>query len=123
MNTVAIMGRLTKDVELKTTQSGKSWVKFSIAVPVGKGKAEFFDCFAWETTAEFISKYFQKGSMIAIEGHLKQNSYKNKDGGVTNKIEICADKLSFCGGKKDDALKDTDEPEIESEPEFDDLPF
>lgn len=86
LNVVALMGRLVADPELKTTRSGNSVCTFSIAVDRRytandeERKADFFTITAWRQTAEFICKYFQKGSLIAIEGSLQTRQYQDKSG-------------------------------------------
>lgn len=103
MNTVNIMGRLTRDAEIRATQTGKSVASFTIAVDSGYGEkktANFIPCVAWEKTAEFISKYFGKGDMIAITGELRSRSYE-KDGQKRTAVEILVSNVDFCGGKKE----------------------
>ena len=105
LNVVAIMGRLTRDPELKTTQSGVNVCRFSIACDrsfVRQGeerKADFIDVTAWRQTAEFVCKYFQKGSVIAIEGSLQTRQYQDKNGNNRTATEVLASQVSFCGGK------------------------
>ena len=105
LNVVALMGRLVYDPELKTTQSGLSVCSFRIAVDrsfVRQGeerKADFIDITAWRQTAEFVSKYFYKGSLIAIEGSLQTTSYQDKNGNNRTKVEVIASNVSFCGSK------------------------
>lgn len=108
LNIVALMGRLTHTPELKTTQNGTSVCSFSIAVdrtytPKGEErKADFIDIVAWRQTAEFICKYFQKGSMIAIDGSIQTRSYQDKQGSNRTKVEVLANNVSFCGSKAAD---------------------
>lgn len=108
LNIVALMGRLTHTPELKTTQNGTSVCSFSIAVDrtyTQKGeerKADFIDIVAWRQTAEFICKYFQKGSMIAIDGSIQTRSYQDKQGSNRTKVEVLANNVSFCGSKAAD---------------------
>lgn len=105
LNVVALMGRLVYEPELKTTPSGINVCSFRIAVDCSftrKGeerKADFIDVTAWRQTAEFVSKYFQKGSMIAIEGSLQTTSYQDKNGNNRTKVEVVANNVSFCGSK------------------------
>ena len=105
LNNVTIMGRLVKDPELKTTGNGTSLVQFSIACDreyAAKGEekqTDFFDCTAWRGTADFISKYFTKGRMIAITGRLQTRNYETKDGFARKVTEIVVDKANFCGDK------------------------
>ena len=104
-NKVIMMGRLTRDPELKTTPSGVSVCTFSIAVDrryQNKGeekKADFFNIVAWRQSGEFVSRYFKKGSMILVEGELQTRSYTNKDGQNVNVVEIIAERVSFTGEK------------------------
>ena len=117
LNIVALMGRLTHTPELKTTQNGTSVCSFSIAVdrtytPKGEErKADFIDIVAWRQTAEFICKYFQKGSMIAIDGSIQTRSYQDKQGSNRTKVEVLANNVSFCGSKAADkpAVRDFDQ--------------
>ena len=105
LNIVALMGRLTHTPELKTTQSGTNVCSFRIAVDRSfarqgeERKADFIDVTAWRQTAEFVSKYFQKGSMIAIEGSLQTRQYQDKNGNNRTATEVLASQVSFCGGK------------------------
>lgn len=116
LNVVALMGRLTHTPELKTTQNGTSVCSFSIAVdrtytPKGEErKADFIDVVAWRQTAEHICKYFQKGSMIAIDGSIQTRSYQDKQGSNRTKVEVLANNVSFCGAKAADkpAVRDFD---------------
>lgn len=101
INTVAIMGRLTATPELKTTQNGTVVTSFSIATSrhYDRNKVDFFDCKAWRKNAEFITKYFTKGQLIAIEGSLQTRIYE-KDGKKIKITEILVDKVDFCGKKE-----------------------
>ena len=107
LNLVALMGRLVYDPELKTTQNGTNVCSFRIAVDRSfarqgeERKADFIDVTAWRQTAEFVSKYFQKGSMIAIEGSLQTRQYQDKNGNnrTATDTEVLASQVSFCGGK------------------------
>ena len=105
-NVVAIMGRLVADRELRTTPSGVSVCTVRIAcdrnfVQQGQERqADFLDVVAWRGTAEFISKHFSKGSMVAVHGHLQTRNYKDKNGNSRTAVEIVADDLSFAGPSK-----------------------
>lgn len=126
LNVVALMGRLVYDPELKTTQSGTSVCSFRIAVDRSfarqgeERKADFIDVTAWRQTAEFVSKYFQKGSMIAIEGSLQTTSYQDKNGNNRTKVEVVASNVSFCGSKAAEraVVKDFDQQKPQSVPEY-----
>ena len=105
LNIVAIMGRLVYDPELKTTPQGTSVCSFRIAcdrsyTPKGQQRqADFIDVVAWRQSAEFVSKYFQKGSMIAIEGSLQTRQYQDKQGNNRTAVEVLANHISFAGPK------------------------
>ncbi len=105
LNTAIIMGRICNDLELRRTQSGVEVTKFTVAVDRAytKGderKTDFINVTAWRGTASFLCKYFNKGSMIAVQGAIQTGSYE-KDGNKYNTFEIVADNVSFCGGKND----------------------
>lgn len=104
LNACILMGRLTADPELRTTQNGKSVTSFSMAVERdfqqdGERQADFIDVVAWRGTAEFICKYFRKGRMLAIQGHIQTRTYTDKDGNKRKAVEVVADKVSFTGEK------------------------
>lgn len=101
MNVVAITGRMVADAEMRQTTSGKSVCSFRVAVDGAKkdAPANFFDVTAWEHTAEFVTKYFHKGDMIAISGALQSRQYQDKSGSKRTAIEIVARDVSFCGSK------------------------
>ena len=131
INVVVLMGRLTADPELRTTPNGISVTSFSIAVDRAYQKAgterqtDFINCVAWRQTAEFITKYFQKGSMIAVNGTLQQRSYTDKDGNKRTAYDVVIDNASFCGSKNESGNNHVNEPPLE-DIEFsddDDLPF
>lgn len=108
LNVVAITGRLVADPELRTTQQGTNVCTFRIAcersyTPKGQQRqADFVDIVAWGKTAEFICKFFRKGSMIAIEGSLQTRHYQGKDGSNRTAVEVVANNISFAGAKAAD---------------------
>lgn len=108
LNVVAIMGRLVADPELRTTQQGTNVCTFRIAcersyTPKGQQRqADFVDIVAWGKTAEFICKFFQKGSMIAIDGSLQTRNYQDKNGNNRTAVEVVADNISFACAKTAD---------------------
>ena len=110
-NKTILMGRLTRDPELKTTPSGVSVCTFSIAVDrryQAKGeekKTDFFNIVAWRTTGEFVVKYFRKGSLILVEGELQTRQYTNKDGVNVTVTEINTEQVSFTGEKARDGAQ------------------
>lgn len=105
LNCAIIMGRLTADPELRTTASGLSVTSFSVAVDrrftrSGEEKqTDFINVVAWRQQADFVTKYFQKGSMIAIQGSIQTRTYEDKNGNKRQAVEIVADNVSFCGSK------------------------
>lgn len=105
LNNAVIMGRLVADPELRTTGSGISVTSFTVAVErrfVRQGEerqADFIDVIAWRQQAEFISKYFRKGSMIAIQGYIQTRTYEDKNGNKRKAVEVVVDNASFCGSK------------------------
>ncbi len=105
LNCAVIMGRLTADPELRTTPNGVSVTSFSVAVDRSYQKAgeerqtDFINVVAWRQTAEFVSRYFHKGSMIAVQGSIQTRNYEDKTGARRTAVEIVADNVSFCGSK------------------------
>ena len=102
MNSVKFLGRTTSDIELKRTEGGKSVATFSLAVkrPFTKDTTDFFNVVAWEKTAETLSNYVNKGTMIVIEGYITNRQYE-KDGQKRYATEIVVERFHFCGGKSD----------------------
>lgn len=106
LNIVAIMGRLVADPELRTTQNGTNVCSFRIACDRNytasgqERQTDFIDVVAWRQSAEFISKYFQKGSMIAIDGSLQSRQYQDKNGNNRTAVEVLANHISFAGSAK-----------------------
>lgn len=101
MNKFVVIGRLVADVELRSTNSGKSVCAFTVAIN-RRGKdagTDWVDCVAWEKTAEFISKHFNKGQQIAITGRLQTRSYEDKNGGKRKAVEVVVEEVDFCGSK------------------------
>lgn len=106
LNKVVLMGRLTRDPELRHIPSGKSVASFSVACDRdfkstdGQKETDFIDCVAWGATAEFVSNHFNKGSMAAIEGRLQVRSWKDKDGGNRKSVEVVASNVYFADSKR-----------------------
>lgn len=106
LNVVAIMGRLARDPEMRQTTTGKSVASFTIACDRGRKDAngqsvcDWLNIVAWDKTAEFVCKYFQKGSLIAIDGRLQTRQYQDKTGQNRTAVEIVAQNASFCGSKE-----------------------
>ncbi len=107
LNCAVLMGRLVADPELKTTTNNVSVTSFRIAVDrsfVKQGEerqADFIDIVAWRQTAEFVTRYFRKGSMIAVQGSIQTRNYEDKNGNKRTAVEIVADNVSFCGSKSE----------------------
>ena len=105
LNVVAIMGRLVADPELRTTKSGVNTCTFRIACDRNYARqgeqrqADFIIIVAWRQQAEFVCKYFQKGSLIAIEGSLQTCQYQDKNGSNRTAVEVVANNISFAGAK------------------------
>lgn len=108
LNVVAIMGRLVADPELRTTPAGHSVYSFRIACDRSyaqygqQRQADFIDIVAWRQQADFVSKYFQKGSLIAVEGSLQTRQYRDKNGNNRTAVEVVANNISFAGAKRQD---------------------
>lgn len=105
LNVVAIMGRLVADPQLRQTTTGKNVASFRIACDRGRrdangqNQADFFDVVAWERLAEFVCRYFQKGSLIAVDGRLQNRQYQDKNGNNRQAVEIVAQNINFTGPK------------------------
>ena len=108
LNHITIMGRLTRDVELRSTQSGVSVASFTVAVDRdfgardgGERQTDFIDCVAWRQTGEFVSKYFRKGSMIVVSGRLQSRKWQDRDGNNRTSWEVNADNVYFGESRRD----------------------
>ena len=102
LNHITIMGRLTRDPELRRTGTGIAVASFTVAVDRdfsgrdgGEKETDFIDCVAWRQTGEFVSKYFTKGSMIVVSGRLQIRSWTDKEGGKRRTAEVVADNVYF----------------------------
>ena len=107
LNSVTIMGRMVKDPELRYTQSEKAVVNFTIAcdrdrTANGEKQTDFVDVVCWGSTAEFVSKYFAKGSMIVAKGRIQQRSWEDKDGNKKYAFEVNAESVYFGESKRSD---------------------
>ena len=107
LNHIVLMGRLTRDPELRRTQSGVAVASFTLAVDRdfqsggGEKQTDFIDIVAWRSTAEFVSKYFAKGRMAVVSGRLQIRDWTDKDGGKRRSAEVVADNVYFGDSKKD----------------------
>lgn len=103
LNKAIIQGRLTKDPELRTTQSGTPVASFTVAWSEeynGNEKKLFLNCVAWKATAEMLVKFFSKGKEILVEGTLGSRSWEDRDGNKREVVELTADRIHFCGPKE-----------------------
>ena len=136
INNVTLIGRLTADPELRTTTTGKSVANFTIAVDRtyskgGNKETDFINICCWESTADFVSKYFSKGSMIALRGEIQTRNYEDKNGNKRTAFEVLAKEVSFCGGKNETGpapaqatpTYQASEPDFEEIEVDEDLPF
>lgn len=130
LNKIFIMGRLTRDPELRRTQNGTAVTSFTLAVDRdfknldGTKDTDFIDVVAWRNTAEFVSKYFSKGRMAVVEGRLQLRDWTGKDGNKRRNAEVLADNIYFGDAKKDadsGAARPTGFTEIDEDDG--DLPF
>ena len=109
LNHIVIMGRMTRDPELRRTQSGTAVTSFTLAVDRdfkgqnGEKETDFIDCVAWRNTAEFAAKYFTKGRMAVVDGRLQLRDWTDKEGNKRRSAEVVADNVYFGDSKRDDA--------------------
>lgn len=125
LNKVILIGRFTRDPELRSTPQGTSTCSFSLAVDRnyqsagGERQADFINCVAWRQTAEFISKYFQKGNMVCVEGSIQTRSWKDNEGNNRYVTEVVVDRSYFVESKK----SAQESSAMSSAPVFNDSPF
>ena len=110
LNIIVLQGRLVRDPEMRTTQSGVAVASFTLAVDRdfggrdgGEKQTDFIDCTAWRHTAEFVSKYFSKGRMAVVSGRLQIDNYTDNDGNKRRSAKVIADNIYFGDSKKDGA--------------------
>lgn len=126
LNNIVIMGRLTRDPELRYTQQNTPVVSFSVAcerdrAPKGQNReTDFIECVAWRSTAEFVSKYFFKGQMAVVSGRLQMRDWTDRDGNKRKSAEIVADNVYFGESKKGER-RTTDIPEDAMPGDFQEL--
>ena len=130
LNKVILLGRMTKDVELRHTNSGKAVGTFTVAVDNGYGDnktTDFINCVAWEKTAEFIKNWFGKGRMIALVGRIVSRSWEGEDGRKNYATEVIVSEVSFAGEKRDantnTFTEETTNDDFIPIDDVDDLPF
>lgn len=111
-NQLNIIGRLTREPELRTTASGKNVCSFSVAVSKTRRDdgAEYFDCTAWDKTAEFVTAYCTKGTQVAVHGEISKNEYTKKNGEKGFSLAVNVDGVSLLGSKSENANKAPSEP-------------
>ena len=109
LNKIFLMGRLTRDPEMRKTASGTPVTSFSLAVDrdyknqAGEKETDFIDCTAWRSTAEFVFKYFSKGRMAVVEGRLQMEDWTDKDGNKRRSTEVIADNVYFGDSKRSES--------------------
>lgn len=138
LNHITIMGRFTRDPELRHTQSGTAVTSFTLAVDrdfkdknSGEAVTDWISCTAWKGTAEFVSRYFQKGRMAVVDGRLQTRSYQDRDGNKRTAVEVVADHVYFGDSRKkesegnapEDELPDTEGQKFAELDDSSDLPF
>ncbi|WP_040659731.1 single-stranded DNA-binding protein [Oscillibacter ruminantium] len=136
LNKIILMGRLTRDPDLRRTGSGNAVTSFCLAVDrdfksqSGEKETDFIDIVAWRTTAEFVSKYFSKGRMAVVEGRLQIRDWTDKEGGKRRSAEVVADNVYFGDSKRDVSNSGTSAPspvdahcELAEDEEPGELPF
>lgn len=118
LNHIVIMGRLTRDPDLRYTQSQLPVVSFTLAVDRdfsgkdgGEKQTDFIDCVAWRSTAEFVNKYFTKGSMAAVSGRLQLRDWTDREGSKRRSAEVIVDNIYFGGSKKDNSAASQSAPQ------------
>ena len=134
LNVSVLMGRLVADPELRKTPNDVSVTSFTLAVdrdytPKGQEKqCDFIDIVAWRNTAEFVCKYFTKGSLVAVDGAIQTRSYTDKEGNKRKAFEVVANNVHFAESKKSDSgstkpTKKADKDDFEEVPSDEELPF
>ena len=121
LNRIIIMGRLTKDPELRRTQSGNAVTSFTLAVDRdfkdqnGEKETDFIEVVAWRNTAEFICRYFGKGRMAVVEGRLQMRDWKDQNGNNRRAAEVIADNVYFGDSKREESYAERNEaPDVDS---------
>ena len=130
LNNVIIMGRLTRDPELRRTQGGTAVTSFTMAVDrdfksqSGEKETDFIDVVAWRNTGEFAAKYLAKGRMAAVEGRIQVRDWQDKDGNRRKSVEVVADNVYFADSKRDSKPQESrDDQEFDEIEDDGDLPF
>lgn len=129
LNHIVIMGRMGKDPELRRTQSGVAVATFNVAVDrdfkdkaTGQRATDWITCVAWRSTAEFVEKYFSKGSQVLVAGRLQMRDWTDKDGNKRISAEVQAENVYFAGAKTEGGQRELPEFEVMDDDDTD-LPF
>ena len=129
LNQAVLMGRLTAEPELKHTQSGVAVVRFTLAVDRSYAKqgeerqTDFINITAWRQTADFVSRYFRKGQLVAVQGTIQTGSYTDRDGNRRNTFEVLADQVHFAERKQGGATPNVNPSDDFEELDEGDMPF
>lgn len=120
LNSIVVMGRITKDIEVRYTPSGTPVANFTVAVDrdYEKDKTDFLDCVAWRNTAEFAAKHFHKGSKAVVIGSLQMRDWQDKDGNKRRSAEIVVNSMYFADSKKAEAKENAGFTEIDDDDEW-----
>lgn len=112
LNKVTLMGRITHDLELRSTPTGTTVCNFSLAVDRRSKDdgTDFIDCIAWSKTAEFLCRNFGKGQLLAMVGHIQTRNWEDKMGNKRKAVEVVAEEFHFTGSKKQDANPEVGDP-------------
>lgn len=122
MTNVSIIGRLTADPEMKVTPSGTEFLNITVADNKGKDKCNFISCVAFKNNADFICKYFHKGSWIGLSGELQTRTYQDNQGNNRKVTEVLVNRVDFVGGKEE-SNQTTPQATADIPYEEEDLPF
>ena len=114
MNSVALIGRITKDIEVRETANGKSMTRFTVAVPRINKDVDYISCVAWERTAELLKTFTHKGSLIGLTGRIQTGSYDDKDGKKVYTVDVIVESVNLTEGKG---------KQEEKQENFEELPF
>lgn len=129
LNSITLMGRLTRDPELRYTQQNTPVASFALAVDRdyqsggNERQPDFIDCVAWKSTAEFVCKYFQKGQQSVVKGRLQTRKWEDKNGNSRVAYEVIVDNIYFCGDKKKDTSGGAVTAIVDIEDDDGELPF
>jgi len=129
MNRIILIGRLTRDPELRYTQSGLAVTRFTLAVDRpfkgqdGRKEADFIDCVVWRAQAETVANYLDKGRQAAVEGRLQIRPYETQDGQKRKATEVICDRVEFLGSRSEGHSSTGDEPDDDEMGINDDVPF